>query len=335
MNEQNKVFKKIKVKRAVPAPVAPQPLSPDLDFEEDDFDTSILNNFDYGESKITTSSDNNKDDDEFERLLNEFISSELETVETEIEEIKSGDKIPSKPKSSNSGEIGGNLNDEEKSLYLAYKNYTNSIELMAKNNGINLPNFKFNANMLYPRYKPAVGRKIAIDTILGWEVILRIHPLNTLNINPNMADEDLLDFAERTTDDTLQLAVISYVEILIEMEGCEISYDERRLKALRKKVEREIYEEHQARINRMQKYVEAIKNKKFPIDADKLIGNYFKTAQKDFEGAYKILTNNPAVFAPIDIKNIKARFFGLIKPTPQDGIRVNRELADFIKKLKI
>lgn len=334
MSEQNKVFKKIKVKRAVATPAIPVPLSPELDFEEDDFDTSVVNNFDYGTAKTVTSSDDN-DDDEFERLLNEFISSELETVETEIEEIKSGDKIPAKPKNNNHSEIGGNLNDEEKSLYLAYKNYTDSIELMAKDNKINLPNFKFDANMLYPRYKPTVGRKIAIDTILGWEVILRVHPLNTLNINPNMADEDLLDFAERTTDDTLQLAIISYVEILIEMEGCEISYDERRLKALRKKVEREIYEEHQARIDRMQKYIKAIEDKKFPINADKLIGNYFKTAQKDFEGAYKILTNNPAVFAPIDIKNIRARFFGLIKPTPQDGIRVNRELGDFIKKLKI
>lgn len=335
MNEQNKVFKKIKVKKAVPTPSTPQPLSPEMDFEEDDFDTTLINNFDYGSPKAATSSDNNSDDDEFERLLNEFISSELETVETEIEEIKSGDKIPERPKNNNSGETGSNLNDEEKSLYLAYKNYVDAITLMARDNGIDTPNFKVNANMLYPRYKPAVGRKIAIDTILGWEVILRIHPLSSLNINPNMADEDLLDFAERTTDDILQLAVISYVEILIEMEGCEISYDERRLKNLRKKVEREIYEEHQARIERMQKYIQAIKDKKFPIDADKLIGNYFKTAQKDPDGAYKILTNNPAVFAPIDIKNIQARFFGLIKPTPQDGIRVNHELGDFIKKLKL
>lgn len=334
MSEQNKVFKKIKVKRATPTPETPQPLSPELDYEEDDFDTSIIDNFDYGTPTAPTSSNNNDDDDEFERLLNEFISSELETVETEIEEIKSGDKIPSKPKNNNSSDAGSNLEDEEKSLYLAYKNYTNSIELMAKDNGINTPNFKVNANMLYPRYRPAVGRKIAIDTILGWEVILRTYPLNTLNINPNMSDEDLLDFAERTTDDTLQLAVISYVEILIEMEGCEISYDERRLKALRKKVEREIYEEHQARIDRMQKYIKAIEENKFPIDADRLIGNYFKTAQKDSDGAYKILTNNPAIFAPIDIKKIQARFFGLIKPTPQDGIRVNRELGDFIKKLK-
>lgn len=332
MNEQNKVFKKIKVKRATPNPEAPKPLVPELDYEEDDFDTSVIHNFDYENTKTVNSSN---DDDEFERLLNEFINSELETVETDIEEIKSGEKISTKPQNNHSGETDSNLEDEEKSLYAAYKNYINSIELMAKDNRIELPNFKVKPNMLYPHYKPAVGRKIAIDTILGWEVILRVHPLHILNINPNMADEDLLDFAERTTDDILQLAIISYVEILIEMEGCEISYDERRLKALRKKVEREIYEEHQARVDRMQKYIKAIEDKKFPVDADRLIGNYFKTAQKDFEGAYKILTSNPAIFAPIDIKNIKARFFGLIKPTPQDGIRINHELGNFIKKLKV
>ena len=47
-----------------------------------------------------------------------------------------------------------------------------------------------------------------------------------------------------------------------------------------------------------------------------------------------MLTNNPATFAPIEISKIKPRLFGLIKVTPQDGIRVNREIGDFIKKLK-
>ena len=39
------------------------------------------------------------------------------------------------------------------------------------------------------------------------------------------------------------------------------------------------------------------------------------------------LINNPAVYAPIDTSRLQPRFFGLIKPTPQDGIRVNRELG--------
>ena len=47
-----------------------------------------------------------------------------------------------------------------------------------------------------------------------------------------------------------------------------------------------------------------------------------------------MLTNNPATFAPIEINKIKPRLFGLIKVTPQDGIRVNHEIGEFIKKLK-
>ena len=84
----------------------------------------------------------------------------------------------------------------------------------------------------------------------------------------------------------------------------------------------------------MKKYISAIEAKKFPIDAERLVNNYFKTSRKDAEGAYKMLTNNPATFAPIDISRIKARFFGMIKAKPEDGIRVNKELGNFLKKLK-
>ena len=62
--------------------------------------------------------------------------------------------------------------------------------------------------------------------------------------------------------------------------------------------------------------------------------NYFKTAQKDAEGAFKALTQNPAIFAPIDFSKIKPRLFGLLKVKPQDGIRINRLIGDFLKKLK-
>ena len=74
-----------------------------------------------------------------------------------------------------------------------------------------------------------------------------------------------------------------------------------------------MYEEHQARVERSQRYIEAIRKKEFPIDAERLVKNFFKTSNKDAEGAYKMLTNNPATFAPIEINKIKPRLFGLIK----------------------
>ena len=62
--------------------------------------------------------------------------------------------------------------------------------------------------------------------------------------------------------------------------------------------------------------------------------NYFKTAKKDPDGAYKVLTQNPAVYAPIQVDKIKPRFFGLLKVKPQDGIRMNKLIGEFLKKLK-
>ena len=149
------------------------------------------------------------------------------------------------------------------------------------------------------------------------------------------ADEELLEFAEKTTDETLQTAVISYVEILIEIESCEIAYEKRRLKAKRKRIERQVYEEHQRRLEKINRYIEAIRKKEFPVNAERLVMNYFKTSRKDADGAFKMLTNNPATFAPIEVSKIKARFFGLIKARPEDGIRINKELGKFLKNLKV
>ncbi len=342
MSEQQnvKVFKKIKVKKAVQQPASP---APDIPIHEE-ISNLIEDNFDLPETSTDTEETptltirESNDDDEFERLLNDFISSELETVDDEIEQLKSG-KTPSEEEEKPTVQLPSisaeNLEEEENALYQAYTNFADAIALIAEENNLDIPDFKVTTSMLAPRYRPSIGKKIAEDTLTGWDIILKVHPLHTLGINPNASDEDLLDFAEKTTDDTLQLAIISYVEILIEMEGCEISYDERRLKAQRKKIEREIYQEHQERINRINKYIKAIEEKKFPINAERLINNYFKTAQKDPDGAYQVLTKNPAVFAPIDVSKIRPRFFGMIKPTPQDGIRVNIEIGEFIRKLKI
>jgi hypothetical protein len=87
-------------------------------------------------------------------------------------------------------------------------------------------------------------------------------------------------------------------------------------------------------LDRAKKYIDAIKKKEFPIDAERLVNNYFRLSNKDPEGSFKALVNNPATYAPIDFSKIKARFFGLIKVKPQDGIRINRKIGDFLKKLK-
>ena len=282
------------------------------------------------------------EDDEFERLLNQFINSELEGIDTGIEEPSAQPEQTSAPTTSapqkqNSApkNKGPELDTNEKALFDAYKNFSNSIVMMASMNELPTPDFRLDTSLLIPHYKYKTGSLIASEAVNGWEIMLQLHPEELQGLNSAASDEELLDFAERCEDELLQLAIISYVEILIEMEGCEIAIEERRLKAQRRKIEKEIYEEHQRRQERKQRYIEAIKKKDFPIDAERLVTNYFRTAQKDPDGAYQVLINNPAVYAPIDNSRIKPRFFGLIKPTPQDGIRINREIGEFLKKLKV
>lgn len=287
----------------------------------------------------TSSLSDDSADDEFEKLLQEFISTELTdddqvTIANDVKEA--AEKKPLQEKNENNPEdaAASSLYDEEKALYNAHRNFVNSINEMAKQNQLEKPQFSVNAGMLYPRYKPTLGEKFALDTLKGWDIMIKAHPTRIMNIKPNAKDEELLEFAERTTDEILQMSVISYVEILIEIESCEIAYEKRRLKAKRRKIERQIVEEHQRRLDKIKKYIAAIEEKEFPVNAERLVTNYFKTSRKDADGAYKMLTNNPATFAPIEISKIKARFFGMIKAKPEDGIRINKELGAFLKKLK-
>lgn len=326
--------KKIKVKKASRNPI---PINPSSTF--DDTDQYIDSDFQsLNDEKIDTSFSKQRDDDEFEKLLNDFLSNEMEDIDEEIENIKEDidNNQPSTytPKEKNEDSFIKHLAEEELALFTAYKSFEDAILQMANKNKSKSPEFLIKSQDLYPRYKPKYSDLFVEDTIKGWDIMIKSHPKRIATISPVAKDEDLLDFAEKTTDELLQLAVISYVEILIEMESCEIAYEARRLKAQRKMIEKKVYDEHQARQDKIKRYIKAINDKKLPIDGEKLIVNYFKTARKDPDGAYKMLVNNPATYSPIDIKKIPDRWFGLVKSTPQDGIRWNKIIGDFLKKLK-
>ena len=83
------------------------------------------------------------------------------------------------------------------------------------------------------------------------------------------------------------------------------------------------------------RFVNAIKQKKFPVDAEKLVTNYFNLAKKDPDKAYETLVTNPLFFSPILFEKMPKKFFGLIKPSAKDAIAVNKQLAAFFKRLKI
>lgn len=290
-----------------------------------------------------SSSVEDNEDDEFEKLLQSFINTDTPPEEPKekhkdleslhiLPEKQDDLKIEKSDYTSPEGSI--ELGADESELAQAYENFLNAVSAIANLREIILPDFSFQKKMLYPNYKPSIGRKIVADASVCWDIMLQAFPDKLSSIKPNASDEEFLNFAEGLSDQNLQLAIISYVEILIDIENCEISYEEKRLKAQRKRIERELYEEYQRRQERKRKFIEAVQKKQFPVDAERLINNYFKTALKDADGAYEVLTKNPAVYAPIENDKIKPRFFGLIKPSPKDGIRENYRLGRFLKYLK-
>ncbi len=272
--------------------------------------------------------------DEFEELLSSFIASEKsdtdsikgDTAQNKVSELQA------KPVQSQGV---GALGSDEAELAQAYQNFVDAVVSICVAHEIDTPELSFDKSLLVPNYKPSIGKLLVTDTLKCWDILFATYPDQLSTLNPNSSDEQFLNFAEGLSDQNLQLAIISYVEILIDIENCEISYEERRLKSQRKRIEKALYEEYQYRQARKLKFIEAVQKRNFPIDAERLINNYFKTATKDPKAAFKALTNNPAMFSPIQNEKIKPRFFGLLKVTPEDGIRENHKIGVFLKKLKV
>lgn len=301
-------------------------------------------------------------DDDFEKLLKDFINGGKE--ETEEKEVSKKSSADMPKKHSNSAEQENQkisqaleqemldaisdakklaeeennkpvLGNDEAELAQAFVNYYTAVNNLTKYHLNTDFSCNFSVDFLHPNYKPSVGKILTKDLINGWILLVQMFPDEIGNFPSSSSDEEFLNLAEKLQNQDLQLAVISYVEILIDLEGCELSYQAKYLRYQEKYIKRMMYEEYLARKERQAKYTEAVRRKNFPIDADRLISNYFRVAQKDMDGAFKALTTNPAIFAPIDFSKIKPRFFGLVKVSPKDGIRINTQIGDFLKKLKV
>ena len=258
------------------------------------------------------------ENDEASRLFEEELASTFAEARTAIEEQEN------KP----------TLGSDESELAQAFVNYQASVQKLSQTYLNRNFECTFRIDDLYPNYKPSLGAYISADLINGWMILSEIFPNDVGRFPVSSTDEEFLNFAETLQNQDLQLAVISYVEILIDMESCELTYLAKLAKYQEKHIKKIMYEEYLARKERQQKFTDAVKKKNFPIDAERLISNYFRVAQKDIDGAYKALTTNPAIFAPIDFGKIKPRFFGLVKVSPKDGIRINIQIGNFMKKLK-
>lgn len=69
-------------------------------------------------------------------------------------------------------------------------------------------------------------------------------PENMKRLSKDAGDEEYLAFAETLNDTDMQLAIISYVEILINLEICEVSYEQKKEILQKNRIKRELYEEY-------------------------------------------------------------------------------------------
>ena len=304
--------------------------------------------------------DNPFDSKDFDALLDDFISKQLADTEDSLSELEpiSAEKIEAEDETmepqnqeESSMEDYEHLSDladapiedkdvaalamEEKRLYNAYYEFIKSIRNLKKE--CNLEDdlsFSFSASELLPRFKPSRTDNLKNDINTCWDIMIRTKYDILEKLSPNATDEQILDFAEKISAPNLQLSLISYVETLIEIDACETAYNLRKAKYEKHKIEKMLFEEHQRIVDRKRRYAQAIKDHHFPVDGELLVNNFFKNARKDPDGAEKVLEQNPATYAPIQVEKIPNRFFGMIKAKPSDGIRINKKLGKFLRELK-
>lgn len=132
-----------------------------------------------------------------------------------------------------------------------------------------------------------------------------------------------------------QSIAIAYLMIMADMQAIAYKLEMREIEDEEDETIEEIRSIEDEEKEMKRAFINAIKRKGFPVDADKLIRNYFSLAKKDSEKAYQTLITNPLFFSPIQMEKLPKKFFGLVKPGPKEAIAVNKRLASFLKNLKV
>lgn len=228
-----------------------------------------------------------------------------------------------------------NLKPEEKELASVFSKFQDGMGRISQKKNLKLPTTDYKEEQLKPNYKPSIGKKIAQYLLSCWDVISKYDPETMKKLSKDAKDEEYLNFAQSLNDANLSLVIVLYVEILVNLESCEDIYEQKKALLEKNRIKKELYDEYMELQRKKALFIEKLKAKKFPINEEKLIGNYFRAAQKDPMGAFDALVKNPAMFSPIEFEKIHPKFFGLIKVTPEDGIKANQKIGEFIKNLKV
>ena len=134
---------------------------------------------------------------------------------------------------------------------------------------------------------------------------------------------------------TPQQIIVAYLTILVDLKMIQEKLELLNIEEETNQIIDEIKSMEKDEADLKKDFINAIERKKFPVDAKKLITNYFTLAKKDPAKAYQTLITNPLFFSPIIKERLPKKFFGLVKPSSKDAIDVNKKLASFLKNLKV
>ncbi len=132
-----------------------------------------------------------------------------------------------------------------------------------------------------------------------------------------------------------QQLIIAYLTVMVDMRIIQEKLHLKDMKRENQKIADGIRQIDADERAVMAAFVAAIERKHFPVNAKKLVKNYFTLSKKDPAKAYKTLTTNPLFFSPILMEKMPKKFFGLVKPNAKDAMAVNKRLGAFLKNLKV
>ena len=159
--------------------------------------------------------------------------------------------------------------------------------------------------------------------------------VNTKGPLEKLIKSELVRIQNKDETTTADQIVLAYLNLLVDML---MVHEKMELMDISDEIDDDIedikdLEEEEKEIKR--KIVTAIERKRFPVNARKLVDNYFSLAKRDPDKAYETLITNPLFFSPIQMERLPKKFFGLVKPTAKDAIAVNKQMASFFRSLKV
>lgn len=133
-----------------------------------------------------------------------------------------------------------------------------------------------------------------------------------------------------TADDFWRRLLLSYAEVAQSSDDDVFNSQREEVLAEGKNLFNSVENYIQQRRNIIQRFSAKLDEQKFPIDSKKLLTNYLNMAERDPEGAWKLLISSPASFSPLKTSDASGRS----SFSPSQAVKINHTIGSFIKNLK-